>query len=281
MDHKHIEEAELVVRYLRGSLSEQEAEQFEEHFLDCIECIDRLETTRDFIEGLRFESGREKRRNFFAALIEWVSRPAIAPRWLAITTAAVVLASLLMTLLVLSRDRQSRAIAEQARLDSAEWERRYEEADRQRQQSEREAADRLSQLQAELDKKQTPQPAGSSSQQPQINMPIFVLKSLRGAGASGASNELRLPRPPASFVISLQLEGEQQYRDYRATIRDDHNRVLWKGSGLTRDRYNSLRVGFSSSFFRPGSYLLTLEGAGEGGVSRVIGEYSFYVVQGS
>ena len=43
MNHAEIEELEITDRYLRGKLPPEDAARFEEHYLYCRECLDRLE----------------------------------------------------------------------------------------------------------------------------------------------------------------------------------------------------------------------------------------------
>jgi len=53
MEHSYIEEHNIADRYLLGKLSDEERMRFEEHFADCLQCRDLLETTDDFRTGLR------------------------------------------------------------------------------------------------------------------------------------------------------------------------------------------------------------------------------------
>ena len=53
MDHRYIEEADITDRYLIGKLPPWEHDRFEEHFVDCPECLDRLEMTRVFRRALK------------------------------------------------------------------------------------------------------------------------------------------------------------------------------------------------------------------------------------
>ena len=49
MDHARIDETQLADRYLMGKLDDAERRSFEEHFVDCPVCLEKLET----VEGLR------------------------------------------------------------------------------------------------------------------------------------------------------------------------------------------------------------------------------------
>lgn len=53
MDHSFIEETNQVDRYVRGTMSPAERAAFEEHFLDCPECLEQLEIARSLRESLR------------------------------------------------------------------------------------------------------------------------------------------------------------------------------------------------------------------------------------
>src|SRR5262245_34305494 len=53
MNHYEIEEHNIPDRYLQGKLSAEERFRFEEHFIDCPECLARLEMTEDFCNTLR------------------------------------------------------------------------------------------------------------------------------------------------------------------------------------------------------------------------------------
>lgn len=53
MDHVTAEQDNVVERYLLGQLAEDEAADFEAHFLDCSECLEQLELSRRLHRGLK------------------------------------------------------------------------------------------------------------------------------------------------------------------------------------------------------------------------------------
>lgn len=53
LDHKTIEQQELIERYVMKQLSEEEAEALEEHFFECDECFAKLKLTEKTILGIR------------------------------------------------------------------------------------------------------------------------------------------------------------------------------------------------------------------------------------
>ena len=53
MNHTYIEEQGLIDRYHQGSLDPEEEIRFEEHFVDCAQCMEQLEIARGFRTGIR------------------------------------------------------------------------------------------------------------------------------------------------------------------------------------------------------------------------------------
>ena len=288
MDHKYIAELDLVERYLMGRLAAEETAEFEAHFVDCLECVGHLKTTKALIEGLRIVGSEQvsEPRGSEPKGLSWWSRPAIS-RW-ALAAGTLLLVALAGILVVANQNWRLRGEADQARSASAEWERRYEGerevsslAESKRQDSERDLKTQLAQLRAELENEQKQNTEKKvdhyASLKPQINSRVFVFGSPRRGEAATALNEVTIPRAPANFAISVPLEGEGGYKSYVLTILDDNRRSIWKEGGSTRDDHNSLTVNFPTTFFRAGDYLLKVEGVGES--TAIVGEYSFRVVK--
>jgi Putative zinc-finger len=53
MDHEDIRDRNLADLYLADELSAEEKAAFEEHFFDCQECLEELETARSFGQGMK------------------------------------------------------------------------------------------------------------------------------------------------------------------------------------------------------------------------------------
>ena len=53
MDHSFIEETNQIDRYVRGTMPPAEREAFEEHFLDCPDCLAQLEIAKSLRESVR------------------------------------------------------------------------------------------------------------------------------------------------------------------------------------------------------------------------------------
>ena len=74
-DHQALEEANLVERYLMGKLSAAEVELFEEHYLDCDECLEKLELSKRLYQGLQEVAAEEVPRAVAqTALLAWLLR---------------------------------------------------------------------------------------------------------------------------------------------------------------------------------------------------------------
>jgi hypothetical protein len=278
MDHKYIDEFDLVERYLMGRLAAEETAQFEEHFVDCLQCVDRLKTTKALIEGLRLvASDRVPEASTHKPAGFWYS----SRKSLALAAGVLSLVALTGAVLVINQSRRARMEADQAKGASAQWERRYEEerqssaiAEEAHRESERELTEQVAQLRTELEHEGKQEP----NTRAQVNLPILVLTSTRGSEPpSGSTNEVTLRRSSGSFVITLTLEGERTYQDYLMTILGSRNQVIWKGRGVRPNRHNAVSVGFNSTLFRSGDYLLTVEGVAGDGSTSVLGKYSFRV----
>jgi hypothetical protein len=282
MDHKHIDEFDIVERYLTGKLAAGETTEFEEHFVGCLQCVDRLETTKAFIEGLRLVAIEREPGSVSSIPIglPWNLRYTTSRKAFAVAACVLLLAVVAGAVLVFTQIRRFRFEADQARSASAQWERRFEE-ERQlsatmasaRQESERELTEQVARLRAELENKRE-QPASRT----EVNVPILRLSSTRGSeGSPGSTNEISLSRSSTSFFLSLPLEGEGGYKSYRMTIVGNKKQMIWQGRRLKPDLSNSLSVSFDANLFRSGDYLLTLDGVAGDGNTSVVGKYYFRV----
>lgn len=281
MDHKYIDEFDIVERYLSRRLLEGEAAEFEEHFVDCLDCVGRLETTKAFADGLRRVASDRKAAAPDKSTANFGNEPGTTSRK-AFAAAAGVLSLIIIAVAILAftQVRRYRAESDQARSASTEWERRYEEerqvsaaAEKQRQESESELTEQVAQLKLDLENERKT----GLHDDVQVNLPIFTLSSTRGGDpASGSANELAIPPSASTFVITFPVEGERGYRDYTMIIVDGQKKLIWKGS-VKVNRDNAISMGFKSTRFHPGDYLLTLDGVARDGTINVVGKYSFRV----
>src|SRR5687767_15040426 len=53
MTHKHIQDSEVIERYVRQQLTPAERQAFQEHYFACDECFDQVQMSARFIAGVR------------------------------------------------------------------------------------------------------------------------------------------------------------------------------------------------------------------------------------
>lgn len=69
MDHVYLEEHQIVERYLMGKLPAAQQARFEEHYLACPECLDRLEVAGRFHHALKGVATEETAKAAFVTRI--------------------------------------------------------------------------------------------------------------------------------------------------------------------------------------------------------------------
>lgn len=93
LDHRELDEQLTIERYVAGRLSEEETARFEEHYLECPECLERLELAERFHRALSGVAAEEAalvvKRGLLAALVR-LARSRAAP-WLAAALLAVLI----------------------------------------------------------------------------------------------------------------------------------------------------------------------------------------------
>ncbi|HEY3135456.1 MAG TPA: zf-HC2 domain-containing protein [Blastocatellia bacterium] len=279
MNHDYVEELDLIDRYLMGNLTAEESAQFEEHFVDCARCVDRLAITKEFIHGFRqMASGQPTEGSAYRSRrLHWYSPRSLSPKWFALASGFLLLAVVAGAVVMLNRVKQ-------ARTESAQWEQRFEQehqsftsADGEHREAQRELTERVARLQAELDSKRDREIASPGETPAQINLPILELRATRGGESQADSINKLMLRSAARFLMLVSLESELSHKSYRITIQGDGKKFTWKRDGLKPNRYGALSVLFSSNFFPPGDYVVLVEGVNAGGATSVVGEYRFRV----
>jgi Putative zinc-finger len=111
MNHRDVEEHQTVDRYLMGRLDAEEAARFEEHYLGCAECLDRLELAEAFQQGLRQVAAEDLAKGAVlrrAGLVAWLVRSAGSRRPGLLAT-ALLLAVVLPLGFLYQRERTARS----------------------------------------------------------------------------------------------------------------------------------------------------------------------------
>lgn len=240
MDHQEIKERSIAVRYLLGLLPVEERMRFEEHYIDCEACLDRMDLVEDCYQAFQ-KVAAEKAESSSADLPAGRLAQLIPRRQTALLLGAFML--LVLSSLSVLEIRRLRQELNQAKVAAA----------RQPAPPPISIEPEPSPTHIQPDKEPGP------TLQPEANTPIFALNSVRG-GQAGLVNRIEFPNSSRWIVFSLELDGDPEYQTYRATISTAAGRRVWSESRLRPNRDGALTVSFPSTFFRAGDYLLTLEG---------------------
>jgi hypothetical protein len=287
MNHEQIDRLDFIDRYLMGKLPAEVSSGFEEHFVDCPQCIARLQTTKNFMHDLRLVAAEQAAqiephppRSAFRQVVT-----SLFPKPLAWAAALLLIAAATSAVFVIGYTQRLRDEANQAKSLAEQWQRRYEDERQSALAAEAQRAEQLRALEAKLkqqEEQRTEQPAEPERRlPPEGNLPIYILTSVRGSDPSPAEgvNRINLPRSAAIFAFSIALEGETRYETYRITIIDDHRRPIWKSGELKPDRQDALSIWLRTSLFRPGYYSLMVEGYNKEGGRSEVGNYPFLIVK--
>jgi hypothetical protein len=277
MDHQYIEEHNVVDRYVMGRLAAGEELEFEEHFMDCSECLRQIELAENFQQALKSVAADEAARSsgsYGVGIVSWLAH--LNPlRQSAILAVALILVLGLPAYLYF-QVRQLRAEVNQQQTASREWQKRYEEQVKATQ-TPGERLPPSSQRESVAQQGQEPVPNELVRLiRPQANTAIYDLSDER---APAPTNEIVLSPTPQWGVFSLNLVSGREYESYRVTIESQGGRLLWDEGGLHPNRYDALTIGFTSAFFQPGDYVLRLYGVSSSGEPVSIANYPIRVVK--
>jgi anti-sigma factor RsiW len=285
MDHTYIEEHQIADRYVQGALPEAERERFEDHYLSCPECLDRLELAESVQRGFQRMAAQDLERLSAArqlAVVAWLTRLGRSRQMAVLLAALLVLAILPMGLrlqgngghdLELARTRSAlekerQRSAETAR-SAAETEKKLSaelEANRKEAAGAREAQARVEEQLAQ-------------AEMPQGNFPILSLNAERGAGSPGEEPTQQVRRPAAGPII-LNLAIDLPFPSYRAVLRDRQGREVWRWKDLQLNGSETLTLSVPTRLVSPGDYTLSVEGLAPHGKPAAAGRFTFRVTPG-
>jgi Putative zinc-finger len=277
MEHSYIEEHNIAERYLLDKLSAQERMRFEEHLKNCAQCVNLLEVIDGLRTGLRIVAAKEIcQRDAYveAGLLAWIARLSRAKK--AVLLAGVIL---LIVLPILEWGRACRKLV-RATQTAAEWQRRYEERGQAAHNltKEMQARDQLA-ARPESERGDRPRlPNGAKNvTPPQAVVPVFALMVTRSGGPDLTQpvNQIKLSPTSKLIILLLELEPDPGLLSYRAAISTADGRNIWRESNLEAISNDGLALSFNSSLFKPGNYLLTLEGLTTQNRYVLIAQYTF------
>lgn len=253
MDHSYIEEHGLIDLYHRGQLPPEEEAGFEEHFVGCPECQERLEMARGFQRGLRTVVAEDVAKT---TVLAWLLRR----RWIAV--AALMLAAVLPVLGYLAASRDDSPIQEAA------WRRRFEK-ERQSAADLRQRLEESERLRL-AEKEETP--AAPYTPSPLINTPVFLLSAVRGDSEAAV-----IKVKDGYFSLAVDAGDDPRFESFRVTITDSRGKQVFREAGLKPNALEAVLLTFPSGFFKPGEYRLAVEGVRADGSASELGGYSFRI----
>lgn len=287
MDHEHIENGHVADRYLQGKLTPEEADRFEEHYLSCQECLDRLDRAERLARGFKRAAAEDAARlaavrqaGFFAALAR-LGRS----RQAGLAVAALFMVLLLPGILAyrefgrlgreLDRTREALAAREQERPAPAAPAVVEDRAALQRAEAERQRLER--ELERERSARAGLEKDLAQARQPQTNTPILSLSPERSAGATPAdtapTHQVRLPATPGWIVLALELDAPE-HESYGVTLLRGGQEV-WRGGGLEPNESDSLSVSLPTTLLNPGDYVVRVEGTSKSGSPAPVAQFTF------
>jgi hypothetical protein len=245
MDHIYVEENQIADRYVMGTLPAEEAERFENHYLSCPECLDRLELTESVQRGFKRMAGQDAAKLAAAhqlAVVAWLAR-------LGRLRQTGVLLSALLVLAVLPSGMAWRSAAQIAQARSS-----------------------AGTLSAELDASRRALAGASEARaraesqlaqanQPRVNDKIVSLGVERGEPEGGGP----AVRPSASGWIVFEVPVEAPFqKSYRAVLRDGEGKEVRPVEDLQpNERNGTLSFSLPPSLLPPGAYSVTIEPTGQ------------------
>ncbi len=290
MNHDYIKESNLIDQYVLGKLAAAEAEEFEDHFIDCPECVEQLSITRSFIhdlKGLAIQETLLSENRRAPQTRGWQLQQLVPLRlWTAIACSCAVVA-VVFAFFAVRRQGRLEAELRQARGDVATISQKYQHSVETAAESEKQHGITREQLTQRLDELEQQLKAEGPANKldrspvrgsgvPEVNFPIYVLAAVV-RGQVPPTVEIVPPESSSRFALSIPVEDSREFKVYRVTIVDHQGNTVWKQSGFRPDAYHALSLSLNSNFLKPGSYDLRVEGLTEPKQWNTVGSYPFRV----
>jgi len=292
MDHPFIEEHNIAYLYLLGKLPAEEQEHFEEHFIVCPQCLNRLETTESFIHSLKTVATEDIPRPHAyvqAGIIAWLTRLSRKRQAMLLSITILLLVALPAALFVAEMKRV-RGELDQAKLAYMDGRRQFEEKrqtvqklEKELQETRQKSAEQRQHLETELERERQEiarlADGANRPGRPHAIATVFSLINTRSADPTQVSpkNEIVISRSSQLIVISPEFDPDPDIQTYRGSITTDDNRPIWRGDKLQLNLKGTIELGFSARLFRSSDYLFTLEGLTKQGNYIQISKYPFTV----
>jgi hypothetical protein len=292
MDHPFIEEHDIPYLYLLGKLPAEEQEHFEEHFIVCPECLNRLETTESLIDSLKTIATEDILRPHAyiqAGILVWLAQLSRKRQVMLLSITILLLVAVPATLFI-AEMKHIRGELAQAKLAYVDRQRQFEEKrqtvqklEKELQETRQKSAEQRQHLETALERErqESARLADGSNRPGRFHSiaTVFSLINTRSADPTQTSpkNEIVISRSSQLIILSPEFDPDPNIQTYRGAITTNDNRSIWRGDKLRLNLKGTIEFGFSASLFRPGDYLFTLEGLTKEGNYVQISKYPFTV----
>lgn len=259
MDHKEIENRQIISLYLAKRLSTEERARFEEHLVECSQCLDELELTESFRNALR-EVAPKSTRSGQAALrgpLSWVARMRFQQQSLLIAGVLVLVAAPLLSLMIFSV--HLRRQLEEQRKNASSYRERYEVE----KQARADAENKLAQ-----------------SVLPQFAAPLYSVPLTRSVNidSSAVTRVILPPSGTPAIILSLEMAPAPEFKSYRVQLSDAEGNAVWSATQIPPPPAGALAISLRPNLLHAGNYVLTLDGLASSGRFVRAGSYHLRVV---
>lgn len=241
MMHPQIEDEEIVERYVRNRLAEEERKAFEEHFFACDDCFEKLQATERFVAGMRDAA----RRGLLAGDVEGRASTWRIGSWLIPAFGVTACAALML-------------------VAASGW-LYFVQMPKLRGQLSQSAAELRAQQQARAALEH--QIAGSI--QAEANVPLVMLQATRDMQAP--PNEVSVPLGAKHVVLWVEVPRGESNR-FRLEVDATDNRPVEVLDNLQRNSYGALAVSLPVEALQPGDYRIKLS-TQESSPASLLAEY--------
>ena len=258
MDHQEIENGLIFDRYLKGRLTPEEEERFEEHYLGCAECLDQLEAAQGLERGLRRAFVQDVAEIAAARRLGWLARLARSPG-AGLLAVAAILAVGLPTWLAFRNSEMGRELGQQTLV-----------IDQQK--------SKTASLENELTRERDTNQALTERLNQQSGVPTYELSRFRSSllGDPEPAQTISLSAVEEPLVFSLPLD-QPASGTHRIRLIDDENREIMR---LDREliREGTLAFSVMSSQLEEDDYVVRVESLSPGAEPVTVARFAFRVV---